>query len=280
MLDSVISTCINEEKIPRLELSDKDYERLGVPVPTANAPVVGFLMGRSGDAYSADWNYVLALAKTGVRIVFLAYHHCSVQLQDCQGLVLPGGAFESSELFYTDPKNNQQFASLRQMAYSVCIRVALEQNKPILGICAGAQMVAGELGLKLYRSFDYVETPIQHKTNNPEAHRLNVFADTPLAEIFGEDNLFFVNSRHSELLAPWRVQRELWTQSHDLKPEHAALPLDIYAEANDGTPEAWGNADKHILCVQWHPEDMAAAGNEKMQGIYQWLVDEIRAKAN
>ena len=175
----------------------------------------------------------------------------------CHGLFLPGGAFDSSELFYTDPKNDNEFASLRQMAYSVSIRSAVENHKPILSICAGAQIVAGEFGLKLYRSFDYVETPIQHKTNNPEAHRLNVFADTPLQRIFGGENMFFVTSRHNELLVPLKVQRELWAEKEHIPVDAVKLPLDYYAEANDGTPEAWGSEEKHILCVQWHPEDMA-----------------------
>ena len=164
------------------------------------------------------------------------------------------------------------------MAYTVCIRLAVEKGLPILGICAGAQMVAGVFNLKLYRSFDYVETPIKHNSRRAKAHLLRIFAKTPLAQILGE-NMIPVNSRHSELVAPWRVQRELWAQAHHLEPEVVRLPLDIYAEANDGTPEAWGSDEKRILCVQWHPEDMAAAGDEKMQAIYQWLVDRIREKA-
>ena len=273
--DSLISRFIEDQVIPQLELADADYERLGVPVPNEDAPIIGFLLGRSGCCYSIDWNYALALARTGVRLRFLSYHHCSLQLQKCQGLVLPGGAFESSEQFYTDPRDDEKYASLRGMAYDVCIHVALDEKLPILGICAGAQMVAGAFGLKLYRDFSYIETPIDHYVQKPEAHRLNVFPDTPLARIFGDDNLFFVNSRHHELAVPVKVQRELWAEKHHCAPENVILPLDFYAEANDGTPEAWGDVHKRILCVQWHPEDMAAQGDTKMQGIFQWFADQV-----
>lgn len=275
---SVISDCIQQEKIPLIEFTRGQYRRLGCEPPAADAPVIGFLMGRSGDCYSINWNYASALVQTGARVVFLTYPYCSVQLQQCQGLVLPDGAFELSEQFYTDPRDDEKYRSQRNMAYDVCIRTAVENKLPILGICDGAQMVAGAFGLKLYRNFSYVETPIDHYVQKPEAHRLNVFPDTPLARIFGGDNLFFVNSRHHGLVAPVRVQREVWADAHQSRPENVVLPLDFYAEANDGTPEAWGNAEKHILCVQWHPEDMAAAGDEKMQAIYQWLVDEIVTK--
>ena len=277
--DSVIEQFNSEEEIPELELSADDYNRLGVQVPAEDAPVIGFLSGRSGDCYSADWNYMLAIAKTGARIVCLDYQHYLTQLNKCQGLVLPGGAFPSSELYYTDPRNDEEFASQQQKAYSLCIRYAVERKMPILGVCAGAQVVAAEFGLKLYRSFDYVETPIVHNTKQEQAHRLNVFPHTPLAQIFGEGNLFFVNSRHSELLVPTIVQRELWAQAHHCSPDDVQLPLEIYAEAGDGTPEAWGSVERNILCVQWHPEDLAAKGDARMQSIYQWLTDRVRTLA-
>ena len=128
-------------------------------------------------------------------------------------------------------------------------------------------MVAGEFGMKLYRSFDYTETPIAHHSDATEAHRLNIFPDTPLQQLFSENNQFFVNSRHKELLAPVRVQRKILGKEQ--------LPLDIYAEANDGTPEAWGSEEKHILCVQWHPEDMYAAGSTPMLKVFLWLRDAL-----
>lgn len=276
VIDSVIKQCIDENEIPQIELPDDAYKLLECEAPADNAPVIGFLMGRNGDCYSADWNYVLALAKTGVKISFLTYHHYTIQLEGCDGLLLPGGSFESSELYYVDPQGDQEFASLRQKAYILCIRSAREGQKPILGICAGAQMVAAEFGLKMCRNFDGIETPIKHQTRNPKAHRLNVFAGTPLQRLFEGENLFFVNSRHSELLAPIKIQQELW-DAH-FKSEHGIikLPLDFYAEASDGTPEAWGLEKENILCVQWHPEDMAAAGDAKMQALFQWLADASR----
>lgn len=273
VVNSLIKQCIDEGEIPQLMLPDDAYKILGCPLPADDAPVIGLLMGRSGDCYSSDLNYVLALAKTGVRIRFLTYYHCVIQLEECDGLLLPGGSFESSELYYVDPHDDQECKSVRQMAYIVCIRSARQCQKPILGICAGAQMVAAEFGLKLYRNFEHVETPIKHQTKDPEAHRLNVFADTPLQRMFGDENLFYVNSRHSELLAPLKIQRELWHAKFKGDPDTLQLPLDFYAEANDGTPEAWGSEKEHILCVQWHPEDMAAAGDAKMQALFQWLAD-------
>jgi putative glutamine amidotransferase len=275
--DSFIEACSRENKIPLLELAVKDYQQLGCMPPKSTAPVVGFLMGRDNDCYSADWNYLHSLAKTGVQIIGLTYEHCAEQVQLCDGVVLPGGAFVSPESYYSDPKPGAEPTSLRAKAYITCINYAVENGLPLLGICAGAQMIAGYFGMFLFRNFDYVETPIEHKTFKDEAHRLNIFPNNPLWELLGDQNLEFVNSRHTELLAPIKIQRCLWAERYHENEADVELPLQIYAEANDGVPEAWGDADMHILCVQWHPEDLAVHGNQAQQRIYQWLADEIAA---
>ena len=277
--DAVIEKCDGSLDVPMLSLAPKDYQRLGCAVPRPEAPTVGFLMGRDKDCYSADWNYILAIAKTGVKLRFLTYQHCELQMQGCNGLVLPGGAFDSPESYYADAKQtNIEFPTLRSKAYALCIRGAVARQIPVLGICAGAQMIAGEFGLKLYRNFDDVETPIEHYTHQDEAHRLDVVPNSPLARILNNQTQIFVNSRHRELVAPIRIQREMWAEANHVAAKDIQLPLDFYAFANDGVPEAWGSEDLHILCVQFHPEDLAAYGNSAMQGIYQWLADEIGKK--
>ena len=277
VFDSAIKECIDAGEAPQLMLPNDAYKRLGCQPPTADAPTIGLLMGRSGECYSVGANYIEATAAANMKLRFLTYHHCAIQLEECDGLLLPGGIFESSELYYTDPQNHEEFASVRQMAYIVSIRTAIQSGKPILGICAGAQMVAAEFGLKLYRNFEHVETPIAHWTNNPQAHRLNIFPDTPLQSLIGDDNMFFVNSRHKELLAPVRIQYELWNNRFHTAADVVKLPLDFYAEASDGTPEAWGSEKEHILCIQWHPEDMVAAGDTRMLALFKWLADEARS---
>ena len=56
------------------------------------------------------------------------------------------------------------------------------------------------------------------------------------------------------------------------------IGLDFYAFAPDGVPEAWGNDQKNILCIQWHPENYAVQGDETMQRIFQWLADTVDTK--
>ena len=273
--------CISDKVVkefktaPVIKLNPIDYECFGRGEPAAGTPVIGFLLGRDTDCYSAGLPYVQSMVGADFDIRFLTYEHCEEQLKACQGLLLPGGMFASPEAYYTDPRDDIEFPTLRSKAYELCIRKALEMQIPILGICAGAQMIAGHFGLKLYRSFDYIETPIAHKTDVHEAHRLNIFPNTPLQRMFGPANLFFVNSRHRELVAPVKIQRELLAEKLHINPAEVALPLEIYAEASDGTPEAWGSAAKKIFCVQWHPEDMVVNGSLGMLKVFHWLREQI-----
>ena len=272
--DSVLQKFGKENKVPQFELPEGAYAKLKCTLPADDAPVVGIMMDRAGNAYSATWKLVSALAKTGAKIVFLTYQNCPEQLQECKGLVLPGGVLKAFEQ-YDNKLDSNELRYLCRTAYKVCIRKALEQKIPLLGIGTGAQTVADNMGLKLYPCSEFIETPLHHDTKEPKAHRLNVFADTPLQSIFDGKNLFYVNSHHTALLAPIRVQKESWAENNHIAVSDVQLPLDFYAEASDGTPEAWGSEEKRILCVQWHPEDMVADGDTDMLGIFQWLVDKI-----
>lgn len=264
--DSEFQKIVRHDIFPSFELGKDDYAKLGVPLPSKDAPVVALLFGREDGYYCSDWNYIKMLAEQGVRIIFLDFEYCRTQLADCDALVLPGGAFASPERFYTDAKNNRMvYPSKRSQAYIECILDALKYKMPILGICAGAQMVAGVVGMKLFRSAEYFETPLQHKTSEVNAHRVFLVKDTPFAELMGKPQSISVNSRHREFLAPERVQRETLALCDGDK-----LPLDIYATATDGIPEAWGDMENGILCVQWHPEDMGEAG----VAPYRWIAEQ------
>ena len=87
-----------------------------------------------------------------------------------------------------------------------------------------------------------------------------IYPDNMLYDVL-KKHRFTVNSRHTEAV-----------MNNDKISD-----LQIFAAAPDGTPEAWGNKDKKILCIQWHPEDFAAHGDAYMQKIYNWLAQEAAA---
>lgn len=254
--DNVIENLSEQNITPILSLKDKNYKKLNCSSPSKTAPTIAFLMGREKGYYTIDYNYAKAIAQSGVNIRFLTYKENISQLHDIDGLILPGGAFDSPNEFYTDPlKKTDNQPGTRSYAYITSIIEAEKNNIPMLGICAGAQMIGGMHGLKMYRSLkEYTNSNLEHKTKNIDAHEVTINPNSPLYEIIKSKNIT-TNSRHNEAMLNFDY-------ISDLK---------IYATSNDGTPEAWGNEEKNILCIQWHPEDFAAQGDKTMQNIYNWL---------
>lgn len=253
--DEQINLFEKQNIIPLISLAPQDIEQLA-SAPKEDKPTIGFLLGRDENYYTIDYNYARAILQSGVNIRFLTYSACTEQMSGIHGLILPGGRFPSPEQFYCDaaPQTSAKYEA-RAKAYLDCITTALQQNLPMLGICAGAQMIGGVLGMKMYRNTkQYTNTDIEHKTKILDAHKVLIKNPSPLYNILQTEEIE-TNSRHTESMLPY---------ASDSK-------LTIYARTEDNIPESWGNVEKNILCIQWHPEDFAANGDISMQRIYNWM---------
>ena len=123
---------------------------------------------------------------------------------------------------------------------------ALEQDKPILGICRGLQILNVTLGGTLYQDLPTEHPPeISHSMKPPydrAAHTVRILPDTPLAALLQKPELG-VNSCHHQAiktLAPGLVEM---------------------ARSTDGLIEAVYLPGKtFVWAVQWHPELSLHAG--------------------
>lgn len=260
--DEIIKSIETRGNIPDIFIQEQDLQGLAPDNKvSSSSPTVAFLMQREKDTYTIVNSYAKAIAQSGAAIKLLSYNDIPAQLEGTDGLILPGGAFDSPDEFYTDPlKKTDNKPGLRSYAYVKAIMEAEKVRMPILGICAGAQIAGGMHGLKMYRNLkEQTNSSILHKSKEHLAHKVIVDPNSPLFEVLGKKELV-VNSRHNEgLLALDKMS--------DLK---------IYASAPDGTPEAWGNLDRKELFIQWHPENFAAEGDKTMQKIYNWHSNEAR----
>lgn len=247
--------CIADDVIaanPKAEVlfRKNDYSKLG-RVIFEDKPLIGFLLGREKGFYSIDYNYAKAIVQSGVNIRFLTYENIAEQMSGLHGLILPGGAFSSPDRFYMDGQELYE-PNRRYEAYETAIRTAENLGIPILGICAGAQMIAALHGMRLYRNVHSL-TDVNHKSRELAAHNVEINQNSMLGQILGCRQIL-TNSRHNEAV-------------------RTDIPSDLIvcAKASDGIAEAWENEKKGILCIQWHPEDFAAKGITQMQAIYDWL---------
>lgn len=261
----IIKNLTARQTVPQIKLAEEERKKLVSSVKTKAK--VGFLLGQDQSTdgtefYTIDMDYLKSLLNAGADLRFLDYDNCVSQLEDCDGLVLPGGSFNSPKAFYV--KGIENAVSKRAKAYIYSVMVAENAHKPILGICAGAQMIGGLHNRKMYASLkDENSSPVVHKTKDNQAHEILIFEDTPLADIMQSSGKMVVNSRHNEAMIEDCMQKAF-----------AKTDLTVYAvSTGDNIPEAWGNKEKNILCIQWHPENLAVNQNASMQNIYDWVVD-------
>lgn len=117
---------------------------------------------------------------------------------------------------------------------------ALEENKPVFGICRGLQLMNAVLGGTLYQDIP-VQFPSQtnHRMAAPygrAAHNVQILPGTPFAALDIPETIGVNSCHHQGILA--------------LSPRMAPM-----AVAPDGLIEAAHIPGKNFACaVQWHPE--------------------------
>jgi len=140
-------------------------------------------------------------------------------------------------------------------------RAALDGDKPILGICAGMQVMAGVLGGTFYEDIrTEIDTPIDHLNEKPAeeaAHRVAITAGSLLHRIIGRDEME-VNTAHKEAL------------------KKVPDGLAVNAVAPDGVVEGIEIQGKRFaLGVQWHPEFFLDPAGPHI-ALFRALVDAAR----
>ncbi|MDR2947482.1 MAG: gamma-glutamyl-gamma-aminobutyrate hydrolase family protein [Candidatus Adiutrix sp.] len=137
----------------------------------------------------------------------------------------------------------------RDLWESALLAAALEQGKPVLGVCRGMQLMNRALGGSLWADLPS-ERPgqVEHQQTLPRArgsHRVCIEAGTRLAEILRFSEIT-VNSGHHQAVK-------------DLAP-----PLAVSASADDGLTEAVEHRTANFaLGVQWHPEGQFVADHSR-----------------
>lgn len=162
-------------------------------------------------------------------------------IDSVDALVLAGGQDVSPLYFGEDPQINLHETDSDRDAFEVALVLeAIKQEKPILGICRGLQIVNVALGGTLYQDLNsqYQGLNVRHnqyptKWYTP-THRLILKRVSWLQSFLDDQSL--VNSFHHQAV----------------KKLGDGLQLD--AVSTDNVVEAFSDESRRIYAVQWHPE--------------------------
>lgn len=190
-----------------------------------------------GTRYELGKNYVNAIVRAGGQPMGLFF--TPDQLRDAvalyDGLLCPGGRFAYPDHFYAHDWVSNSPASNRFQTEQQLVESFLAADKPVLGICAGMQLLACVRGAKM--TPDLVKTEQVRRHDGPELrHSVNIIDGTKLAEITGVKSVE-VNSLHREALV------------------ECPSGVTVSACSDDGIIEAIELPEqKFAIGVQWHQE--------------------------
>ena len=174
------------------------------------------------------------------------------------GLLTPGGRYPFPAAWYGRPADPGETITPRARFEIDLTRAALDRDMPILGICAGMQVLAGVMGGTFYADVRVeLETAIDHLDERPAeefAHPVRVAPGSALQRITGR-SAFDVNTAHKEALLD------------------APDGVVVNAVAPDGVIEGIEIAGRRFaLGVQWHPEFFLDPGGPHF-ALFRALVD-------
>jgi putative glutamine amidotransferase len=176
------------------------------------------------------------------------------------GIVLPGGG-DVDPITYGGRANGTVTGIDidRDRTELFMARTAVANNKPLLAICRGLQVLNVALGGSLWVDIPSMipgavehETP-DHMPRNHLSHTIRIESDSHTHRLMGGNNSW-VNSIHHQAI------RDL------------AIDLHVTASAPDGVIEA-AEIPEHpfVLGVQWHPENLVH-DDEAMLSLFKGLV--------
>ncbi|MCW6511880.1 gamma-glutamyl-gamma-aminobutyrate hydrolase family protein [Lichenifustis flavocetrariae] len=209
-----------------------------------------------GDRYEAAKGYFVGIADAGGLPFGIPYLPGIVGavLDDFDGLPTAGGRFAYPEAWYLPGHVSPSPASDRLDVERALVQGFLDRDKPMLGICAGMQMLACIKGCLLTPDLRATMPDALEHDRRGASHAIEIAPGSRLAQVLGRGTLD-VNTFHREAVA------------------RMAPGVTIGARASDGVVEAIELPGRRFAVgVQWHQERFACtdhAGNALFRGLVE-----------
>lgn len=172
--------------------------------------------------------YAAALERAGHHAVLYTGGDPAQLCQRCDGLLLTGGGDIHPDLYGASPSTEHLSIDCARDEEELSLtRAFCSQNKPILGICRGLQVLNVFFGGTLFQDIS---------NHDEQLHMVSTVSGTRTAQLIGSS--LITNSYHHQAV------NQLGKNLHSS------------AFATDGQIEAAEHIHLPILGVQWHPERM------------------------
>lgn len=214
------------------------------------------------DEYKTTYGICKALERYDVECV------CSLDLADletCDGVIAPGYPPDVDPALYGEEKEPGCGTTDRAMdeARLAIIDAAIKAGKPILGLCAGYQLLnvyfggtlVQDLGRRaMHASFDGMDWPLHH---------VYTLKNTPFHMFYPEEGI--INAAHHQAVkkvAPCFDVMQVWVTKNIPLEERKAIikkiedgEIDTF-DNHDYCVEAFHHKTLPIFGLQWHPEGL------------------------
>lgn len=251
-------------QLPDLKSLYELTDSCDVDVRAKYSPLIGLSSSISDGASRVSANYIQSIVKAGgTPVIIPAVTDGKVLrniVSNLDGLVIIGGADVNPLWYDEEPHNNLGGVDpVRDLYEFKLVKLASDQNVPMLGVCRGLQLLNVAFGGTLYQDIpsQRSDNHIKHNQTLPSSygsHRIAIDPKSSLSSILGRDTVS-VNSFHHQAIK-------------DLAPI-----FKVSATAPDGVIEAIeAYPNRHIMGVQFHPEALTYAGDTVMLKIFRHLV--------
>lgn len=237
-----------------------------IPALTPNQPPrIGISANRKdGLSCIADPYYQSVLLAGGAPVIIPVttdIRALSMIVRNLDGLILSGGGDINPYFLSEEPiPELGDVDTYRDIYDFTLLRLAFNHQLPVMGICRGHQLIHVAFGGSLYQDIrtQFPCNSLSHSQEEPRDQATHgvTLPDTPskLREMTNGKMILDVNSFHHQAVK-------------DIAPEFMET-----AVSPDGLNEATEHPEYPIFSVQWHPESMAAAGNEEMLDLFRYQV--------
>ncbi len=207
--------------------------------------------------YALRCNYASVISKFKSTPIIIPYDFASINkyVNMIDGLMIPGGDYDLDPSVYGEEKaqETRNTRNIRSDFEIKLIKEVIAQNKPLLGICAGEQLLAAIYGGKLIQDIkSYNPNSLEHEQRklnihmSKPSHKVKITPNTLLHKILETDEIE-VNSSHHQAV------------------KSVGKEMVISGVAPDGIIEAIEMPNrKFVIGIEWHPEYLVSQADEKL----------------